>query len=29
LWSFPLCSLLQPPASSSLLSPNIFLSTLL
>jgi hypothetical protein len=28
LWSSSLCSHLQPPASSSLLSPNILLSTL-
>jgi hypothetical protein len=27
LWSSSLCSLLQPPATSSLLAPNIFLST--
>jgi hypothetical protein len=28
LWSSSLCSLLQPPATSSLLGQNIFLSTL-
>jgi hypothetical protein len=28
LWSFSLCSLLQPPSTSSLLGPNILLSTL-
>jgi hypothetical protein len=28
LWSSSLCSLLQPPATSSLLGPNILLSTL-
>jgi hypothetical protein len=28
LWSFSLCSVLQPPATSSLLGPNILLSTL-
>jgi hypothetical protein len=29
LWSSSLCSHLQPPATSSLLGPNILLSTLL
>jgi hypothetical protein len=28
LWSSPLCSFLQPPATSSLFDPNILLSTL-
>jgi hypothetical protein len=28
LWSSSLCSLLQPPATSSILHPNILLSTL-
>jgi hypothetical protein len=28
LWSVPLCSFLQPPTISSLISPNILLSTL-
>jgi hypothetical protein len=28
LWNSPLCSLLQPPATSSPLGPNILLSTL-
>jgi hypothetical protein len=28
LWSSSLCSLLQPPATSSLLGPNILLSIL-
>jgi hypothetical protein len=28
LWSYPLCSFLQPPVTSSLLVPNILLSAL-
>jgi hypothetical protein len=28
LWSFSICSFLQPPITSSLFSPNILLSTL-